>query len=320
VAFLADVTHDIAFAFGVFYLPLVCTAVFYRDPRWVWWLAAAATCMVLVGMALPAGHLGFQAVANGALSIAAILATAALLRHERSTQVRLAGETQRAQAADRLKTQIFAGLGNALQTPAQTIIAVADQLAAAIRPEQRNDLEHLRSEAENLLTTIDNLIDLAAATDRLLQLETLDIAHIVRDAVDAVRHSAAEKHIWLETGSPPNATAVADSWAVRRIIDNLLANALKFTPGGGHIRVGVEIAAARVTIVVEDTGPGIPSDILLRLGQPFLQAVDHGNAPRSGLGNGLALCRKLADAMGATLAFSGEPGRGTQVRISLPRA
>jgi len=318
VAFVADLTHDIPCAFGVFYLPLVCTAVFYRDPRWAWWLAAGAIGMVLLGQALPVADLDLQSLANRGLSIAAILATAALVRYARTTHDLLARETQRAQSADRLKTQIFSGLGDALQAPAAAIAGLADTLAASIRPERRNELERLRSEAGRLLAAIENLVDLAAATDRLVQLETLDVGRIVREAVDAIRHNASESHIWLETDPGAAAVpAIADAWAVRRIVDNLLGNALKFTPRGGHIRVGIETGAGRAAIVVEDTGPGIPADVLQQVGQPFVQAKNRTDAAPASLGNGLALCRKLADAMGATLAFSSGPGQGTRVQVSL---
>lgn len=321
VAFVADLTHDVPWALGVFYLPLVCTATFFRDPRWPWWLAAGAIVMVLLGSVFPVLDLSIVPLVNAGLSVGAILATAVLLRQGRCTQDRLAQQTQGAQAADRLKTQILASLSDELRAPAEAIVALSESLVAAARLEQRGILDQLRSAGERLLMSIANLLDLAAASDRTVRLETLDIALIVRQAVDAVRHSAAEKHVWLESNTGADlAPAIADAWAVRRIVDNLISNALKFTPPSGHVRVGVEAVQDRVAIVVEDTGPGVPAETLRHLGEPFLAAMNGISRPGRGLGNGLALCRKLADAMGATLAFSSEPGQGTHVRMTLPTA
>ena len=313
--------HDVPWALGVFYLPLVCTATFFRDPRWAWWLAAGAIAMVLLGVLFPVLDLSTAPLVNAGLSVGAILATAALLRQERRTQDRLAQQTEGAQAADRLKTRILASLSDELRAPAEAIVALSESLVAAVRPEQRGVLDQLRSAGERLLMNLVNLLDLAAATDRAVRLETLDVGLIVRQAVDAVRHSAAQKHVWLESNTGADVpSAIADTWAVRRIVDNLISNALKFTPPSGHVRVGVETAQDRVAIVVEDTGPGIPAETLRHLGEPFLAAMNGISRPGRGLGNGLALCRKLADDMGVTLAFSSEPGQGTHVRMTLPMA
>lgn len=317
--FLADLFYDIPWASGVFYMPLVCTAVCYRDPRWAWWLAAGAIGMVLLGFVFPVVNFSPLSVVNPALSIAAILATAGLVRIERDTHNRLARETLRVQAASRLKTQILANVSDELRAPVDAIIGFSNTLAPDVGPEKRQVLEHLRSSAERLSMTIENLLDLATVTDRTLRLETLDVGAIVRDAVDAVRHAAAEKHIWLESVTERTvAQATGDAWALRRIVDNLINNALKFTPGSGHVRVATEAAPGHVVIVVEDSGPGIPPGLLCQLGQPFLRASIDGGAPRPGLGNGLALCAKLADAMAGTLTFSSEPGQGTSVRLGLP--
>jgi hypothetical protein len=89
LAFLTDITRQDLLAFGLFYLPLVCTAVFYRDPRAVWWLAGAASVLITIGYFVPAVHPERSAaVTNRALSIAAVIVTAVLLRHARHIQDR----------------------------------------------------------------------------------------------------------------------------------------------------------------------------------------------------------------------------------------
>src|ERR1700722_1863105 len=79
VAFAGDLTHDITWAYGVLYIPLVCTAVFYRDPNFVWWLAATAAVMVVLGCLFPAMDFSVTSLENRLLSIGAILNSAALV-------------------------------------------------------------------------------------------------------------------------------------------------------------------------------------------------------------------------------------------------
>ena len=182
-AFVGDLTHDLTWAYGVLYIPLVCTAVFYRNPHCVWWLAAIAITMVVVGSLLPGP--GFRPCVAGAaatLSIAAILTSAALVRLARSMRDLLAQQTLGAQAADRMKTQIFANLSHELRTPLNAIIGFADLLAADCRPDQRTRSTTCAPPAAACSITIENLLDLAQAADQVLRAERLDVASILRKA------------------------------------------------------------------------------------------------------------------------------------------
>ena len=320
-AFAADLTQDITWAFGVLYIPVVFTAVFYRPPQTVWWLAAAAVAMVLIGDAFPALDLGTVAIVNRLLSIAAILTSAVLVRIARNMRDLLQQQTHRAEAADRMKTQIFANLSHELRTPLNAIIGFAELLAADCRPDQRIALTHLRAAGHRLLVTIENLLDLAQAADRVLLAERLDLAAVLRQAVDAARRETVERRITLlaniDADTPP---VIGDAWAVRRIADNVIGNAMKFSVPGGSVRVATETADDRVFAVVSDTGSGMSAEVLRQLGEPFFQAKSGADRPHQGMGTGLALCRRLADGMGATLEFVSEPGRGTTVRLGLHAA
>ena len=320
-AFVGDLTHDLTWAYGVLYIPLVCTAVFYRSPHCVWWLAAIAITMVVVGSLFPDPDFGHASLVSRTLSIAAILTSAALVRLARSMRDLLERQTLGAQAADRMKTQIFANLSHELRTPLNAIIGFADLLAADCRLDQRTSLDHLRSASRRLLITIENLLDLAQATDRVLRAERLDLAAILRQATEAARNGTAERQITLlasiAADTPP---VIGDAWAMRRIADNLIGNAVKFTGPGGSVRIATETTGGSVFAVVEDTGGGMSADVLRQLGEPFFQAKGGADRPYEGLGTGLALCRKLADAMGARLEFASKPGHGTTVRLGLRAA
>jgi signal transduction histidine kinase len=317
--FLIDLRNDVPWAFGVFYIPLVCTAVFYRQTWWVWCLTAIASAMVVVGVFVPVTNFSEPSLVNRSLSIGAILITAVLVRTARTIQDRLAIQTLRAQAADRMKSQIFANLSHELRTPLNAIIGFSEVLASNCRADQRSSVQHLHAAGRRLLATIDNLLDLTRPGERTWRIERLDLGSVLRPCIENGRRAAAELGISFETSLEPRlAGARGDSWAVRRIMDNLIDNAVKFTPAGGRIRIATETDQDRVFVIVQDNGPGMSRSVLDRLGEPFFQAESGLDRSFQGMGMGLALSYKLASSMGARLEFASAPGAGTTARLGLP--
>ena len=319
VAFFADVTEEIFYLpFGLLYIPLVCTAVFHRDPRSAWWLALVATVMVIVGFFLPVMT---PNAANGlitrGLSIVAIFITAALVRYARGIQEQLAAQTARAEAAERVKTDVFTTLSQEMRNPLHTMVGLTEVMIAGCRPDQRAPLQQVQSGSKRLLASIDNLIDLTQLDERAITPERVDVHRMIRQAADASRKVASERQISLECDLSDHAlTAIADPWAVRRILDNLIANAVKYSPAGATVELAAEDQPHSVTLLVRDSGVGMSSDILRRLGEPYFQDID--GVPAAGTGTGLALSRRLARAMGAEMAFDSALGCGTTAMLRLP--
>jgi signal transduction histidine kinase len=171
-----------------------------------------------------------------------------------------------------------------------------------------------------LLATLDNLIDLTQFAERPLRARKLDLVAVLLQAVEASRAPAAERQITLTIATtdadlPP---VVADGWALRRIIDNLLANGIKFTEPGGAVDVSARRMQEGFAVSVRDTGAGMPPDVLEQIGEPFFQADAGASRRYEGMGTGLALSRHLADAMGARLHFESTPGSGTTASLILP--
>lgn len=316
LAFYTDVTNDVSLAFGLFYVPLVCTAIFYRNRSSVWWLAGFATLMTALGFFLPAVNIHVaQAVTNRILSLAAIWITACLVRHTRIIQERLAAETHRAEAAERIKTVIFTNLSDEIRNPLHAIIGMSSLMMADCRPDQKAPLSQLNSGGRRLLGTIDNLIDLTQLEDRSFAVEPVDVASVVRAVADGAQSSANERQIALsvEVEAVEPLMTRGDPWAVRRIVENLLSNAIKFSPPGGVVLVAVEASGGTVSTTVQDAGIGMSRDVVRHLGEPFYQAEVN-----AGTGTGLALCRRLAQAMGGELAFDSELGIGTTATLRMP--
>ena len=323
IAFLADVFNDTALAFGVFYIPLVSTAVYYRNTWAPWWLATLATAMVAIGYFLPSINPDlFTALANRVLSVVAIFLTAYLIRNERRIRDQLAEQTARAEAADRAKTLLFNNLSHELRTPLSAILGFADLLMTNARADQLIALSHIQSGGRRLQATLDNLIDLTRFADRTLHARPLDLPATLSDAVEASRQLATEKRIALsivapKAGLPP---VLADRWALHRIVDNLVANGIKFTAPGGSVEISAYPSPEGIVVSIKDTGTGMPPHVLEQIGEPFFQADSGATRRFEGMGAGLALSVRLADAMGAALHFDSAPGRGTTVSLVLPES
>jgi two-component system cell cycle sensor histidine kinase PleC len=305
----------------VFYIPLVATAVYHRDPRAAWWLALLASVMVVIGFFVPKiGPDMAYSLADRGLSIAAIVITAYLVHHGRHARERLAEQTARAEAADNSRVHLFNNLSHELRTPLTAILGFADLLLVGARPDQRAALGHIQAGGRRLLATVDNLIDLTQIEDRTMRSRPLDLSTVLAYAVEISRPLATERQVGL-TMVPPEpdaAKVVADGWALRRIVDNLIANGIKFSEPGGTVEVSARRTADGIAATVKDDGPGMPPDVLAQIGEPFFQA-DAGRTRRfEGMGAGLALSLRLADLMGAVLHFDSAPGKGTTASLVLP--
>ncbi|MDR3532906.1 MAG: HAMP domain-containing sensor histidine kinase [Rhodopila sp.] len=327
LAFLSDLARDNTFAYGILYAPLVATAVFHKRSYGVWILAAIACACVVIGAFVPSVNPDLpDLVANRLLSILTILATAVFVRHARGIQERLAEETRRAEAAERIKTEVLTNLSEEIRTPLHSLLGVMSLMMADCRPDQREALRRVRSGGKQLLETIDNLIDLTHIDELTVRQQPIDVATIVRDAAYSARPTASERQVTISmdrlTGgkTTPDATvaALGDSWATRRIIDNLLANAVRFTPPGGTVSVSVDRDADTVTASVSDTGNGLPFDLT----EHFLgDAADtDGLAVPTAGGTGLALSDRLARAMNGRLIARNRPGSGATIGLTLPAA
>ncbi|MEJ0016115.1 MAG: HAMP domain-containing sensor histidine kinase [Acetobacteraceae bacterium] len=319
-AFTADLLEDVSIAFGVFYIPLVATAVGHKDRRAPWILACIATALVSVGFFTPRITSDIApALLNRLLSIAAIFTTAYLIHHERHVREQLDLQVSRAEAADQVRVRLFNNLSHELRTPLAAILGFADLLLAGARPDQQSALGHIQAGGRRLLATVDNLIDLTQIEQRRMRSRPLDLAAVLAHAVEVNRPLASERHITVSLGVMGADTRVlADGWALRRIIDNLIANGIKFSEPGGIVEVSARLTTGGIAAIVRDTGPGMPARVLEQLGEPFFQA-DSGIARRfEGMGTGLALSLRLADAMGAALLFDSVPGKGTIASLVLP--
>jgi signal transduction histidine kinase len=312
-AFVADLTSIDTLAFGVFYVPLVATAVFHRDKRAVWVLSAMACSMVVLGTFIPGIAPDLRGlIGNRALSICAVLATAMFVRHARLVQDRLAEQTSRAEAAERIKTEVLTNLSQEIRAPLYSMIGVLELVAADSRSDQKMALGMVRSSGRRLVSTIDNLVDLTQFENGTIPAEPMDLAVLLRGTAEAKRQDAAARQISLTIDIPSgqDATVNANPWAARRILENKIGDAITYTAPGGHIEVSLVVGRSHCSAVIT-TSSTWPPGVLLSAGEPNV-----GSLMPSVMG--LALSQRLARAMGVRLVFSNGPGEGTTVRLHLP--
>jgi signal transduction histidine kinase len=314
-AFIADLTSANTLAFGVFYAPLIATAVFHRDKRAVWVLTAIACALNIVGAFFPdvAKDVG-ELVENRALSILALLATAAFTWHARSIQEQLTRQTARAEAAEQIKTEVLTNLSQEIRAPLCAMIGVLELIAADCPPEQKVALGMVRSSGRRLVKTVDNLVDLTQFEAHHMPAEPTDLGALLRQTAEANRQDAQARQISLTVNVPAEGDAMVfvNPWAARRILENKIADAIVHTPPGGRIKVSTDSERDHCSAVISTTGTWPPA--------AFKSASDPDIALLTPSVMGLALSQRLARAMDAGLAFSSEAGSGTTVRLRLPVA
>jgi PAS domain S-box-containing protein len=233
---------------------------------------------------------------------------------------------ERAESANKAKSRFLANMSHELRTPLNAVIGFTDmmrqQTFGPLGNERYTEYATLIYDSgQLLLDLISDMLDMAKIEAGKLELniENVDFNSTVDDSVRMLRDRAENSGLELALSLPKQAVfAPADKRAVKQIMLNLLTNAIKFTPAGGYVGVGVRTGDGQATISVRDTGIGIPAEDLERLGNPFEQVNGDPMLAKAGSGLGLALVRALVEEHGGSLRIESEEGVGTDVRVSFP--
>ena len=150
-----------------------------------------------------------------------------------------------------------------------------------------------------------------------LERQPVELDKVVARAIDVLGAQAEQYGLHLETSSTgADFSVTADEDALTQVILNLVGNALKFTPQGGSVRVGVTETPTQLELSVRDDGPGIPAADVSRIFEPYQQA----HRGRKGSGLGLAIVKELVSAHGGSIGVDSVEGKGTCITVCLPRA
>ena len=234
------------------------------------------------------------------------------------------------QEMDRVKTDFFTNVSHELRTPLTLILGPAEMLATdPVDPEVRQRGGLVLRNARKLLNLINQLLDLSKLEAGALRLMPIsgDAAIAVRQLVAAFSSLAESRGISLTCEASATIPLVFDAAKLDEIVTNLLANALRFTPAGGTVKVTVtegeptaSMPTGSVEIAVRDTGPGIAAEDLPHLFDRFYQASNAAtDGQRMGTGIGLALVRELTALHGGSVRVSSSLGQGAAFTVLLPK-
>ncbi|WP_437486948.1 ATP-binding protein [Sorangium sp. So ce1014] len=246
-------------------------------------------------------------------------------RKRMETELQKAKEA--ADAAACAKGEFLTVMSHELRTPLSLILGPLESLLSSqdepLSPRVRTDLERIQRSGRRLRRLVDDVLDYQKIEAGKMQVdwEAVDVKELVADMVDEARPAAERGGVQLSLGvDPALQTLPLDRRKFEKIALNLLGNALKFTPPGGRVEVGLRAANGEFELSVEDTGPGIPLDQRHLLFQRFQQIDASATRKHEGTGIGLSLAKELTELMGGTLGLESEPGVGSRFFVRLPRA
>ncbi|MBD1551290.1 ATP-binding protein [Pseudomonas typographi] len=230
-----------------------------------------------------------------------------------------------AEAANQAKSRFLATASHEIRTPMNAVLGM---LELARRHAEQGRLNCLALDvateaAKGLLELLNDVLDMTRLESGHLALQPhpLRLDRLVGNCVQLFQAQARQKGITLAWDCRGTQWGVcADPMRLRQVLSNLLSNAIKFTEQGQvRVRLLGETCGdqLQVTLVVSDTGIGIPEQELANLGQPYCQASNHSQAGRAGAGLGLSICQHLCRLMGGQLRLRSQLGRGTRVEVNL---
>lgn len=247
---------------------------------------------------------------------------AALLEAESARRL-LVEQNDRLREVDRLKDEFVALVSHELRTPLTSISGYLELVLddPELGEEQRHFLDVVERNADRLLRLVSDLL-LVAQIDSgrlVLELDDVDVRAVAAEAVENLRPVAEGKDVELRLDGSPETTVIrGDGPRLRQLLDNLVSNAVKFTPEGGNVLVALEWSGEDVVLAVSDTGIGIPADEQRRLFDRFFRASSAQKHAIDGTGLGLTIARAITEAHRGAIDFASVEGEGTTFEARLP--
>ncbi len=241
-------------------------------------------------------------------------------------ELKIRERTQALEQADRLRSQFLSHVSHELKTPLTSIKGfvqnLLDGLTGPMNDKQQRYLSRMLDNSDRLIRMIDDLLDRTRIETGRLEIHPVDVdlESCLTDAIEQLRPLASAKKQRLELSVPAAGIVVlADRDRLIQVAVNLIQNAVKYTPEDGEITVAIELSGRRfVRILVRDTGPGIPTEDLDKIFDPFFR-VQHGqrSGPK-GLGLGLSIVKTLVELQGGSVSAGNCLTGGAEVSFTLP--
>jgi signal transduction histidine kinase len=224
--------------------------------------------------------------------------------------------TARLAASEEQRRRLLADVSHELRTPLSVVQGNLEALVDGVHPADEAHLEAILNETKVLSRLIEDLRTLSLAESGALALhrEPTDVGALARDVAGSFSTQAEQAGVAIDATATPNLPlADADPVRAREILANLVANALRYTPRGGRVRLEARPEDGAIAVSVRDTGAGIPPESVGRIFDRFYKSAES-----RGAGLGLAIAKQLVEAHGGRIAATSVVGSGTEILFTLP--
>ena len=226
--------------------------------------------------------------------------------------------------SERLRDSLVHMIVHDLRSPLTAISAYlqlfGQEAKEKLGAETQEDIASAMHATRNMVRMINGILDVSKMEAQMMKLDLreCDLVQVVGQSLDDLESLVGARRLAFERPAAP-ARVLADQEIVSRIVQNLLANAMRFTPADGEIRVGVVVEAEHVRVFVADTGPGIPPDFRESIFDKFVQLDGSALHRNRTTGLGLAFCKLAVEAHGGRIGVDSELGKGSSFWFTLPR-
>lgn len=260
----------------------------------------------------------------GGLLIILIIIALAFIIHYKKSNTALATAKIKAEESDQLKSQFLKTISHEIRTPLNGIVGFSEILTSEkINQKERNEIDQIiQKNSNDLISTIENLVDLAHLTTNQYQIKIkeFELSPFLTHLISKVKNDYCIRNlnnIDIKTYNPTNIIIRSDKYVLQKILTELLKNALLYTEKG-EINIGYEKKDSLLTFFVKDTGPGIPNEKLDRIFTPFHRGKENSNGKISGSGVGLALVYHFSKVINAKLNVQSEKNKGSNFELIIP--
>jgi two-component system, sensor histidine kinase and response regulator len=232
---------------------------------------------------------------------------------------------QKLREIERLRDNLVQMIVHDLRSPLGAISAHLELLATEVKkklaPGFQDDLASALRATRNMVRMVNGILDVGKLEAQMMKLDLreCDLVCVVQQSLDDLESLVGNRHLAFARPEAP-VMVLADREIVARIVQNFLANALRFTPGDGEIRLGITAEAGHHRVFVTDTGPGVPPESRERIFDKYVEVTGPAPDRRRGTGLGLAFCKMAVEAHGGRIGVDSELGKGSTFWFTLPRA
>jgi len=227
-----------------------------------------------------------------------------------------------AEQASRAKDEFLAMLGHELRNPLSPILTATQLMRLRGDDACAKERKIIERQAKNLVRLVDDLLDVSriARGKIVLERRPVDLVAVITEAIEQTTPAIEERGHTLEVDLPSDVVIDGDPARLAQVFANLLNNAAKYTRRGGQLRISLTASPGSACVEVRDNGQGIPSELLPRVFDPFVQGPQGRDRSRGGLGVGLAVAKSIVTMHGGTIRAESEgQGRGATLTVELPR-